>query len=122
MAEAMKGLHRSHRCTEVGCDQIGSEVTVMGWVQKRRNLGSLIFIDLRDRSGILQLIFDESQKECDNEIWIDFYQLARFLHAHRSKVVRDDATKEWKRQYGMRDPAVESYEKSIKDGTQDSSE
>ena len=37
----------------------------------------------------LQLIFDESQKECDNEIWIDFYQLARFLHAHRSKVVRD---------------------------------
>lgn len=70
----------------------------------------------------LQLIFDESQKECDNEIWIDFYQLAQFLHAHRSKVVRDDATKEWKRQYGMRDPAVESYEKSIKDGTQDSSE
>ena len=70
----------------------------------------------------LQLIFDEAQKECDNEIWIDFYQLAQFLHAHRSRVVRDDATKEWKRQYGMRDPAVESYEKSIKDGTQDSSE
>ena len=60
----------------------------------------------------LQLIFDESQKECDNEIRIDFYQLARFLHAHRSKVVRDDATKEWKRQYKMRDPAVEAYEKS----------
>lgn len=60
----------------------------------------------------LQLIFDESQKECDNEIWIDFYQLARFLHAHRSKVVRDDATKEWKRQYKMRDPEVEAYEKS----------
>ena len=61
----------------------------------------------------LQLIFDESQKECDNEIWIDFYQLARFLHAHRSKVVRDDATKEWKRQYKMRDPEVEAYEKSM---------
>ena len=59
MAESMKGLHRSHRCAEVVNAAIGSEVTVMGWVQKRRNLGSLIFIDLRDRSGILQLVFDE---------------------------------------------------------------
>ena len=59
MAESMKGLHRTHRCTEVSAKNIGETVTVMGWVQKRRNLGSLIFIDLRDRSGILQLIFDE---------------------------------------------------------------
>ena len=59
MAESMKGLHRSHRCAEVVNAATGSEVTVMGWVQKRRNLGSLIFIDLRDRSGILQLVFDE---------------------------------------------------------------
>ena len=58
MAESMKGLKRSHRCTEVSNAMIGQEVTVMGWVQKRRNLGSLIFIDLRDRSGILQLVFD----------------------------------------------------------------
>lgn len=59
MAESMKGLHRSHRCTEVSNRNIGQQVTVMGWVQKRRNLGSLIFIDLRDRSGLLQIVFDE---------------------------------------------------------------
>ena len=59
MAESMRGLHRSHRCTEVSNKNIGETVTVMGWVQKRRNLGSLIFIDLRDRSGILQLVFNE---------------------------------------------------------------
>ena len=59
MAESMKGMKRSHRCTEVSNKNIGETVTVMGWVQKRRNLGSLIFIDLRDRSGILQIVFDE---------------------------------------------------------------
>ena len=63
MAESMQGLHRSHRCTEVSNKNIGEKVTVMGWVQKRRNLGSLIFIDLRDRSGILQLVFDENDGE-----------------------------------------------------------
>ena len=65
MAESMLGLKRSHRCTEVSNANIGEEITVMGWVQKRRNLGSLIFIDLRDRSGILQIVFDENdvQKE-----------------------------------------------------------
>ena len=56
----MKGLHRTHRCTEVSNANIGETVTVMGWVQKRRNLGSLIFIDLRDRSGLLQIMFDEA--------------------------------------------------------------
>ena len=59
MAESMNGLHRSHRCTEVGSELVGQQVTLMGWVQKRRNLGSLIFIDLRDRSGIMQVVFDE---------------------------------------------------------------
>ena len=59
MSESMQGLHRTHSCTEVSNANIGEKVTVMGWVQKRRNLGSLIFIDLRDRSGILQLVFDE---------------------------------------------------------------
>lgn len=61
MSESMQGMHRSHRCTEVSNANVGENVTVMGWVQKRRNLGSLIFIDLRDRSGILQLVFDEPQ-------------------------------------------------------------
>ncbi|MBE5944247.1 MAG: aspartate--tRNA ligase [Lachnospiraceae bacterium] len=60
MAESMKGLKRSHRCTEVSNQLIGSEVTVMGWVQKSRNKGGIIFTDLRDRSGILQIIFEEA--------------------------------------------------------------
>lgn len=63
MAESMQGLHRSHRCTEVSKKNIGETVTVMGWVQKKRNLGSLIFVDLRDRSGLLQLVFDDNDKE-----------------------------------------------------------
>lgn len=60
MAESMRGLSRTHRCTEVSKANIGETVTVMGWVQKRRNLGSLIFVDLRDRSGLLQIVFDEN--------------------------------------------------------------
>ena len=65
MAEAMLGLKRTHRCTEVTAAQIGGTVTVMGWVQKSRNKGGIIFVDLRDRSGILQLIFEE--KDCGPE-------------------------------------------------------
>lgn len=60
MAESMKGLHRSHRCTEVTAKDIGASVTVMGWVQKSRNKGGIIFVDLRDRSGLLQIIFEEN--------------------------------------------------------------
>lgn len=60
MAESMKGLHRSHRCTEVSNKNVGETVTVMGWVQKCRNKGGIVFVDLRDRSGILQIIFEES--------------------------------------------------------------
>lgn len=65
MAESIRGMKRSHRCTEVSAANIGQTVTVMGWVQKRRNLGSLIFIDLRDRSGILQIVFDENSVGAD---------------------------------------------------------
>ena len=65
MAEAMLGLKRTHRCTEVTTSDIGNKVTVMGWVQKSRNKGGIIFVDLRDRSGILQLIFEE--KDCGAE-------------------------------------------------------
>lgn len=59
MAESMKGLKRSHRCTELSSANIGETVTVMGWVHKSRNKGGIIFVDLRDRTGLLQIIFEE---------------------------------------------------------------
>lgn len=63
----------------------------------------------------LQLIFDESQKDGDNEIWIDFYQLAQFLYANQSEVIRNDTTKEWNRKFEMIDPLVQEYEKMHND-------
>lgn len=65
MAESMKGLKRTHRCTEISKENIGQTVTVMGWVQKNRNKGGLIFVDLRDRSGLLQIIFEEGKTLAD---------------------------------------------------------
>ena len=59
MAESMKGLKRTCRCAELSVANVGQTVTVMGWVQKQRNKGGLIFVDLRDRSGILQVLFEE---------------------------------------------------------------
>ena len=67
MAESMKGLKRSHRCTEVTKADIGSTVTLMGWVQKSRNKGGIVFVDLRDRSGIMQVIFENG--EIDQEVF-----------------------------------------------------
>ena len=58
MAESMQGLHRTCRCAEVTKEMIGKEVVLMGWVQKARDKGGIIFVDLRDRSGIVQLIFE----------------------------------------------------------------
>lgn len=58
MAESMKGLKRTHRCAELSRANIGEMVTVMGWVQKNRNKGGIVFLDLRDRSGILQIVFE----------------------------------------------------------------
>ena len=66
MSESMLGLKRSHRCTEVSVSNVGETVTVMGWVQKSRNKGGIIFVDLRDRSGILQIIFEESNCGAEN--------------------------------------------------------
>lgn len=60
MSESMKGLKRTHRCAELSLNNENETVTVMGWVQKSRNKGGIIFVDLRDRSGILQIIFEES--------------------------------------------------------------
>lgn len=61
MAESMNGLKRTHRCTEVSEANLGQTVTVMGWVAKSRNKGGIIFTDLRDRSGILQIIFEQGE-------------------------------------------------------------
>ena len=68
MAESMKGLKRSHRCAELSEANIGEKVTLMGWVQKSRNKGGIIFLDLRDRSGLVQIIFEQSEEAKDNYI------------------------------------------------------
>ena len=67
MAESMSGMKRTHRCAELSKAQVGQTVTVMGWVQKSRNKGGVVFVDLRDRSGILQIIFEENK--CGTEIF-----------------------------------------------------
>lgn len=67
MAESMKGMKRTRRCTELSKADVGKMVTVMGWVAKYRNKGGLIFIDLRDRSGILQLVYEE--QDCGSEVF-----------------------------------------------------
>ena len=80
MAESMKGLKRSHRCAEVTKAEIGSTVTLMGWVQKSRNKGGIVFVDLRDRSGIIQVIFENG--EIDPEVFATIFQFfcEIFLH------------------------------------------
>ncbi|MEF9940981.1 MAG: aspartate--tRNA ligase [Lachnospiraceae bacterium] len=63
MTESMQGLKRTHRCAELSSANIGEMVTVMGWVQKNRNKGGIVFVDLRDRSGLLQIIFEDGGTE-----------------------------------------------------------
>ncbi len=65
MAESMKGLKRTCRCAELSEANEGQEVTVMGWVQKQRNKGGIIFVDVRDRSGILQVIFEDGEIDAE---------------------------------------------------------
>ncbi len=65
MAESMNGLHRTCRCGELGAVNVGETVTVMGWVQKNRNKGGLVFVDVRDRSGIIQVVFEEGKSDAD---------------------------------------------------------
>lgn len=85
MAESMSGLHRTKRCAEFGKADVGQEVTVMGWVQKQRNKGGIIFVDLRDRSGLLQIIFEES--ECGAESFAKAEKLrSEFVIAVTGKV------------------------------------
>jgi aspartyl-tRNA synthetase len=61
MADFLEGWKRTHMCGEPGLEDVGADAVVMGWVQTRRDLGSLLFIDLRDRTGIVQVVFDESE-------------------------------------------------------------
>ena len=63
MAESMQGLKRTHRCGELSSANVGEKVTIMGWVQKNRNKGGLVFVDVRDRSGIIQVVFEEGKSE-----------------------------------------------------------
>ncbi len=86
MAESMKGLKRTHRCTEVNNKNVGENVTVMGWVQKNRNKGGIIFVDLRDRSGVLQVIFEE--EKCGSESFAKAEKLrSEFVVAITGEVV-----------------------------------
>ncbi len=87
MAESMKGLKRTHRCGELSVQNVGESVTVMGWVQKQRNKGGIIFVDLRDRSGILQVIFEES--DCGPEHFAKAEKLrSEFVVAVTGKVTK----------------------------------
>lgn len=63
MAESMQGLKRTHRCAELSAANMDEQVTVMGWVQKNRNKGGLVFIDVRDRSGIIQVVCEDGKTD-----------------------------------------------------------
>ena len=63
MADSMQGLRRTHRCAELNASNVGETVTIMGWVQKNRNKGGLVFVDVRDRSGIIQVVFEEGKSD-----------------------------------------------------------
>ena len=65
MAESMQGLKRTHRCAELSAANVGETVTIMGWVQKNRNKGGMVFVDVRDRSGIIQVVFEEGKSDAE---------------------------------------------------------
>ncbi len=89
MSEFMQGWKRTNYCTAFTTKDVGSDVTLMGWVQTRRNLGSLIFIDIRDRTGIMQTVFDESVYEEDFEKVESLRN--EFVVAVKGKIVKRDA-------------------------------
>lgn len=86
MSEQLAGWKRSCMCGEVNLDLVGQNVTLMGWTQRRRDMGGLIFVDLRDRTGIVQIVFNENKNA-------DFFEKAEslkneFVLAVKGEVVR----------------------------------
>ena len=109
MAESMKGLKRTCRCAELSEANVGSEVTVMGWVQKQRNKGGIIFVDMRDRSGILQVIFEDG--EIDKEGFAKAEKLrSEFVIAVTGEVIKRSGAVNDKLKTG----AIEVRAKSIR--------
>lgn len=98
MAESMRGLKRTHYCGEVSVRDIGSEIVVGGFTQKQRDKGELVFIDLRDRTGIVQLIFDDSTDraviEKAKEVRSEYVLMARGTVRRRESVNPDLPTGE----------------------------
>lgn len=88
--ETMNGWKRTHYCGEFTAANIGEEVIVCGWVQKQRDLGALIFVDLRDRTGILQLAFTENT---DREVFEKAFTLRSEYVVAAKGVVRERAAK-----------------------------
>lgn len=86
MSETIKGMKRTHYCGEITESDIGKEVTVFGWVQRQRDLGQLIFIDLRDRTGIVQLSFDDStDRDVFDKAW---HMRSEYVAAARGVVMK----------------------------------
>jgi len=96
MADTMQGLRRTHYCAEVKESDCGSSVTVAGFVQKTRDLGNLVFIDLRDRTGIVQLAFDDATPrdifEKAAAARAEYVLMARGTVRRRESVNKDIAT------------------------------
>ncbi len=90
MAEFLQGLKRTDYCGTFRMESCGKEVVVTGWTQKRRNLGSLIFVDLRDRTGIVQVVFDET---CDKSVFEKAEQIRSEYVLAVKGVVRERSSK-----------------------------
>lgn len=90
MAETMIGLKRTHYCGDLRLEDVGKEITICGWVQRQRDLGQLIFIDLRDRTGIMQLAFDDGT---DREIFDKAFAIRSEYVLAAKGVVRERSAK-----------------------------
>ena len=88
--DTMNGLKRTDYCGTLNADFVGKEVTVAGWVQRRRDLGALIFIDLRDRTGVVQLAFDDNT---DREVFDKAFTVRSEYVLMAKGVVRERSSK-----------------------------